>query len=208
METGDRMPRLITFDGPSASGKKTNNNKLCEHLGIVRRDDCFFSQAMQTLRMPVLSGRVRPLVWSAVVGAAYKTEWIHKGQDVFTIVAFWGWIIDYLRWNIREQSERAEMIDAVDAILSIVSEDIYPICSFYLDISHYDAAQRFINREAKQRFHVGIEDIAKPLEEDKQTMEMLNWFADRYPFFHIIDASQSEEDVFNEVLTHVQANHL
>ena len=104
-------------------------------------------------------------------------------------------------------------MDAFDTIILVNAEDIYPICSFYLDVNTYETKIRFIKREVQLGGSQGPADIQiegvsespGDKEQDKVLREIANWLSDRYPFFHIIDASQSEDKVFDEIVRLTEA---
>ncbi len=206
------MYKLITFDGPSASGKFTNSVKLCDYLGIERVNDSLFTVMRHMLDLGIYSDSLlRPMIWLNMVRLSYAFDW--KKREVFTLGGFWQYIINFFAWGDISDDDRDVLMDAFDTIILTNAEDIYPICSFYLDVSTYETKTRFIKREARLGKLQGLEDIQiKGLKEspqnrkqDESFREIANWLSGRYPFFHVIDASQSEDEVFDEIVRLTEA---
>ena len=78
------MYKLITFDGLSASGKFTNNVKLCEYLGIERLADSFFTLAKHVTGMNIYEDLcLRLMCWLNIVTFAYRFDWKQREGEVF-----------------------------------------------------------------------------------------------------------------------------
>ena len=204
------MPKLITFDGPSASGKFTQSVKLCEHLGIERVNDTMFTLLNNQLNLEIYQDpMLRPVLWTAIVRFSYAFDW--QKRDVFTLGGFWKYIIDFLSWH--DDIDFDVIMDALDTILLEKADDIYPICSFYLHVSDYQTKVRFIQREAKLNNLKGTENIDisglspsdSNVEQDEMFTRVSNFLSDRYPFFHIIDGGRSEDEVFDNILRLTEA---
>ena len=89
------------------------------------------------------------------------------------------------------------------------SDNILPLCSFYLDISGYESSVRFIKREAQwsnisdSPDGIKIEGLSeKPeiIERDRRFKEIVHHLADRFSFFHIIDGMRTEDEVFTDII--------
>ena len=201
------MHKLITFDGPSASGKFTNSVKLCDYLGLERVNDSLFSVMRHMLDLGIYSDSLlRPIIWLGIVRVSYAFDW--KKREIFTLGGFWQYMIDFFVRRDISDDDRDVLMDAFDTIILTNAEGIYPICSFYLDISTYETKTRFIKREARLAKTQGSEDIRieglsespQNREQDSAFRETANWLSNRYPFFHVIDASQSEDAVFEDIV--------
>lgn len=205
------MYKLITFDGPSTSGKFTNSVKLCECLGIERLNDSFYTVMKHILGLNIYDSVSRLMIWLNIVRLSYAFDW--KKREVFTLGGFWQYVIEFFAWNDISDDDRDALMDAFDTIILVNAEDIYPICSFYLDVNTYETKIRFIKREVQLSGLQGPADIQiegvsespGDKERDKVLREIANWLSDRYPFFHIIDASQSEDKVFDEIVRLTEA---
>ena len=201
------MPKLITFDGPSASGKFTNSVKLCEYLGIERVNDTAFTVMKHMIESNLLVKNpvLRPLLWLGIVKLSHTFDW--QKRDIFTLGGFWQHIIDYFAWHDISDN-RDVLMDAFDTIM-LSDGDSYPICSFYLDISTHNAQSRFIKRETQHReLRVEAVDLSESpdhKERDSALKGVANWLSERYPFFHVIDASRSEDAVFDEIVSLTEA---
>ena len=206
------MYKLITFDGPSASGKFTQSCRLCKHLQIEQLNDSLFSVMRHMTDLGIYSDSLlRPIIWLSIVRLSYAFDW--KKREIFTLGGFWQYIIDFFAWGDISNNNRNVLMDAFDTIIQTNAEDIYPTCSFYLDVSTYETKTRFIKREARLAKTQGLEDIRidglsespKNREQDRVLREAAYWLSGRYPFFHVIDAARSEDEVFNEIVRLTEA---
>ena len=206
------MHKLITFDGPSASGKFTNSAKLCDYLGIERLNDTLFSVMRHMLDLGIYTDPLlRPIIWLNIVRLAYTFDW--KKREVFTLGGFGQYIFDFFVLRDISDNDRDTLMDAFDTIIQTDAENIYPTCSFYLDVSTYETKTRFIKREARLAKLQGLEDIQieglkespQNRKQDDRFREIANWLSDRYPFFHVINASRSEDEIFDEIVRLTEA---
>ena len=202
------MPKLITFDGPSASGKFTQSVKLCEHLGVERVNDSMFTLLKNQLDLSIYSDpMLRPILWASIVRFSYAFDWQKRG--IFTLGGFWQYIIDFLSWT--DGIDFNVILDALDTIILEQASDVYPVCSFYLNVSDYETKVRFLGREAKLEKLEGDVEITglSASDSNKKRDEILtrvsNFLSDRYPFFHVIDGSRSEDEVFDEIVRLAEA---
>ena len=199
--------RLITFDGLSASGKWTFNCKLCEHLGIERVEfNCFNTivNIVDSNGQLATDLVLRTLIWMTAIRYSYQFDW--QKRDIFIIGGFWRLLIETYAWDYYDEID--VLFDAVDTLITTKRDSILPICSFYMDISSYEGKVReakrgLANEDIVATSDLNIEGISEPshyIEQDKRIQEAINLLADRYPFFHIIDAMRPEEEVFNEIV--------
>ena len=201
------MHKLITFDGISGSGKFTNSVKLCDHLGIERVNDTAFTVMKHMIESNLFFNDpiLRPVLWFGIVKLSHKLDW--QKREIFTLGGFWQHIIECFAWTDISDNRDA-LMDAFDTIILTNAEDIYPICSFYLNVNTRETRIRVIKRDNPNAGDIQIDEVRElggDKEQDKRFREVANWLSDRYPFFHIIDASQPEDKVFDEIVRLTEA---
>ena len=196
---------LITFDGQSASGKKTHTARLISELDAEIANNTILTQVLHIVgMMPTL----KLVVWPCMFSLAYEVDW--KNRGIIVQNTFWRWFIDLFTWNRKiDLNRREKIMDSIDTLLLTISEDIFPTCSFYLDLGIYEAKLRFIRRELQAQDLEGVPDInieglqpsGETLRKEREQRKIVEWLANRYDFFHVIDASQEEDKVFEEILS-------
>ena len=197
------MYKLITFDGFMASGKNTYAEKLCHYLGIESTSDNVYNQILNIIDRIMLFRNdeiFRVLTCLGSINYAHNHDW--RKRDLVVIRNYW-------RNLLEAEAFDNKLIDAFETIITRNGE-ILPICSFYLHISTYESRVRFMKREAVlngmslDANSVGVEGVSPPdyfAEIDEHRQKTVNAFAERYPFFHVIDGMRPENGIFDEIVS-------
>lgn len=178
---------IITFDGPPGSGKKTNTHKFCDRLEIKYESDLFhhLRTIVNTLDLlPFKTNRkFRLLNWLNLINLTYENHW--RDAEISVACNYWVDLIDCV-------GSDDEIIDSLDKLLQYEKQRL-PFLSFYLHVPSDISIIRRVRRSTG--FEIEITE-----DNEDCIPEFVSMLTDRYPFFHIIDANRSEDEVFDEVL--------
>ena len=185
------MRNIITLDGTMASGKNTNVRKLCDHFGIPSTTHSNYNKIIELgksiqLFQPNIELQMLPWIGSLM----YCREYNWKNKDLIVVRDFWNPIIHAMTEGFNEN-----LLRAFETLATRAGEMI-PTCSFYIYIPTYESRIRMMKREAVlndmvETIHgVDIDGLSVPerfIEDDKRRQEAIHSFAERHPFFYIID---------------------
>ncbi len=200
--------KIITFDGAGGSGKSTQARKIAKVLnGKTIELDIIMNglAAIQYLNTGRLSETscFKALAHLAVYDmiVSYQPSWL-RCNAMCIEDGFWASTLNLLRHEHKDK--RHEFIKIIDAFLSY--NDIHPTTSIFLDVpSHLGLTRRIEREQGYQIDNINIEKTDKDnddwFEIQRQTF---CWLAETFPYCHVVDGSQSENEVSDDIMGIIQ----
>ena len=215
--------KIITFEGPPASGKTTQNELLCKSLNLqpatfynwfhgmfkdyVRGyigEDIFLinhETSMKTSQIAHAICQIRLFV------GAHKAGWFRDNECV-VVDHFHECLTDLIYADVDTRRRGIQFFR--DGLL--LDGGVEPVASFYLATPHAERVGRSMYRRYDRGFD-SIEDTRGLIKEspediavDSNYNEIYQFLADEIPYFYFIDGTRSPDEIHSEVLGIVKEN--
>ncbi len=202
-------PLFITFEGPDGSGKTTALNGLIRYLQKNRGDiDFIFTREPGGSHNPAAE-KIRKIILDknniigdkseALLYAAARR--LHLEQTIWPALKANKIVLcdRYIDSSLAYQGEgRGLGIDFVTKLNNLATDSTWPDITFFFNITPEAAMERTAGRAPKDRLELAGDEFHKKVYNGYQKVIAAN-----PKRFKIIDATQSIEKVFEDVLTNV-----
>ena len=200
---------MITFDGNSGAGKSTQCHKIAGLLGVPvfsnqplkEMSDSYFEAIYEGYQGPI--GPI--LLKAGMIRSMQSTS-----DDIYK-----NFILDDHCFGCLHSVYESDNFDAViDLFVKALTIDDgkEPLASFYLDVPEDISSIRAANR--RRRYHkLSLLEVPKSTRSDRGTedieyLRFWEYLSSKLPYLHIIDGTQDEDTVTDEMMSILRERRL